>query len=72
VISGLLHRIPSISRGFDSPSPQDLQTLSGFLSPKAFSRFSFNFFDLFLIFVNVRSYYLGAPLRRRNLASNLV
>jgi hypothetical protein len=25
-IWGLLHRIPSVSRGFDSPSPQDLQT----------------------------------------------
>jgi hypothetical protein len=51
----LLHRIPSFSRGFDSPSPQDLQTLSGSLSPKVFSRFSFYFFDLLLIFVNARS-----------------
>jgi hypothetical protein len=52
----LLHRIPSVSRGFDSPSPQDLQTLSGSLSPKVFSRFSFDFFNLLLIFVNVRSW----------------
>jgi hypothetical protein len=72
VIWELLHRIPSVSRGFDSPSPQDLQTLSGFLSPKVFSRFSFNFFDLLLIFVNVRSPYLGAPLGCHNLALNLV
>jgi hypothetical protein len=68
----LLHRIPSVSRGFDSSSPQDLQTLSSSLSPKVFSRFSFDFFDLLLIFVNVRSPYLGAPLGCHNLALNLV
>jgi hypothetical protein len=68
----LLHQIPSVSREFDSPSPQDLQTLSGSISPKVFSRFSFDFFDLLLIFVNVRSRYLGAPLGCRNLALNLV
>jgi hypothetical protein len=68
----LLHRIPSMPRGFDSPSPQDLQTLSGSISPKVFSRFSFNFFNLLLIFVNVISPYLGAPLGCHNLALNLV
>jgi hypothetical protein len=68
----LLHRIPSVSRGFDSPSPRDLQTLSGSLSPKVFLRLSFDFFDLLLIFVNVRSPYLGAPLGCHNLALNLV
>jgi hypothetical protein len=67
----LLHRIPSVSRGFDSPSPQDLQTLSDSISPKVFSRFSFDFCDLLLIFVNVRSPYLRAPLGCRNLALNL-
>jgi hypothetical protein len=68
----LLHRIPSMFSGFDSPSPQDLQTLSGSISPKVFSRFFFNFFDLLLIFINVRSPYLGASLGCRNLALNLV
>jgi hypothetical protein len=53
VIWDTLHRIPSISRGFNSPSPQDLQTLSGSLSPKVLSRFSFNFFDLLLIFLSI-------------------
>jgi hypothetical protein len=72
VIWDLLHRIPSVSRGFDSPSPQDLHTLSGSLSPKVFSRFSFNFFDLLLNFINVRSLYLGAPLGCHYLALNLV
>jgi hypothetical protein len=72
VIWDLLHRIRSVSRGFDSPSPQDLQTLSGSLSPKVFSMFSFDFFNLLLIFVNVRSPYLGAPLGCHNLALNLV
>jgi hypothetical protein len=47
-------------------------TLSGSISPKVFSRFSFNFFDLLLIFVNIRSPYLGAPLGCRNLALNQV
>jgi hypothetical protein len=72
VIWDLLHRISLVSRGFDSPSPQDLQTLDGSLSPKVFSRFFFSFFDLLLIFVNVWSPYLGAPLGRHNLALNLV
>jgi hypothetical protein len=48
VILGLLHRFPSVSWRFDSSSPQDHQTLSGSLSPKVFSRFSFDFFDLLL------------------------
>jgi hypothetical protein len=65
-------RNPSISRRFDSPSPQDLQILSGSLSPKVFLRFSFNFFDLLLNFINARSLYLGAPLGCRYLALNLV
>jgi hypothetical protein len=71
-IQGLLQQNPLIPRGFDSPSPQDLSTLSGSLSPKVFSRFSFDFFDLLLIFINVRSLYLGAPLGCHNLALNLV
>jgi hypothetical protein len=45
-ILGLLHRIPSVSRGFDSPTLRDLQTLVGFLSPKVFSRFLQDFFVL--------------------------
>jgi hypothetical protein len=68
----LLHRIPSVSRGFDSPSPQDLQTLSSSLSPNVFPRISFDFFDLLLNFINARSLYLGAPLGCRYLALNLV
>jgi hypothetical protein len=35
-ISDLLHRIPSVSRRFESPTPYDLQTLVGFLSPKVY------------------------------------
>jgi hypothetical protein len=58
--------------GFDSPSPQDLQTLSGSLSPKVFSMFSFDFFNLLLNFINARSLYLGAPLGCHYLALNLV
>jgi hypothetical protein len=72
VIWDLLHRIPSVSRGFDSPSPQDLQILSGSLSPKVFSRFSFDFYDLLLNFVNARSLYLGAPLGCHYFSLNLV
>jgi hypothetical protein len=72
VIWELLHRIPLVSRGFDSPSPQDLQTLSGSISPKVFSNFSFDSFDILFIFVNVRSPYLVAPLGSHNLALNLV
>jgi hypothetical protein len=71
-ILGLLHRIPSISWRFDSTSPQDLQTLSGSPSPKVFSRFSFDLFDLLLNFINARSLYLGTPLECRYLALNLV
>jgi hypothetical protein len=63
---------PSFCRRFDSTSPQDLQTLSGSLSSNVFSRFSFDFFDLLLIFVNVRSPYLGAPLGYHNLVLNLI
>jgi hypothetical protein len=72
VIWDLLHRIPLISRGFDSPSPPDLQTLSSSISPKVFSRFSFDFFDLLLNFINARSLYLGAPLGCHYLTLNLV
>jgi hypothetical protein len=63
---------PFISRRFNFPSPQDLQTLRGSLSPKVFSRFSFDFFDLLLNFVNARSLYLGAPIGCCYLALNLV
>jgi hypothetical protein len=38
-ILDLLHRIPSVSRRFGSPTPCDLQILVGFLSPKVYSRF---------------------------------
>jgi hypothetical protein len=41
-----LHRIPSVSRGFDSPTPCDHQTLVGFLSPKVFLRILQDFFVL--------------------------
>jgi hypothetical protein len=68
----LLHQIPSISRGFDFPSPQDVQTLSGSLSPKVFSMFSFDLFDLLLNFINGRSLYLEAPLGCHYTALNLV
>jgi hypothetical protein len=68
----LLHRIPSVSRGFDSLSLQNLQTLSGYSLLRYSSRFSLDLFDLLLIFVNVGSLYLGAPLGCRNLALNLV
>jgi hypothetical protein len=50
----LLHRIPSVSKGFDSPSLQNLQTLSSFSLLRYSSRFSLDFFDLLLISVNVR------------------
>jgi hypothetical protein len=39
VILDLLHRILPVSRRFGSPTPCDLQTLVGFLSPKVYSRF---------------------------------
>jgi hypothetical protein len=42
----LLHRIPSVSRRFDSPTLRDLQTLVGFLSPKVFLRILQDFFVL--------------------------
>jgi hypothetical protein len=45
VILDLLHRIPSVFRGFASSTPCDLQTLVGFLSPKVFLRFLQDFFD---------------------------
>jgi hypothetical protein len=38
MILDLLHQIPSVSKGFDSPPLRDLQTLVGFLSPKVFLR----------------------------------
>jgi hypothetical protein len=41
-----LHRIPSVSRGLDSPTLHDLQTLVGSLSPKVFSRSLQDFFAL--------------------------
>jgi hypothetical protein len=44
-ILDLLHRIPSVFRGFASSTPCDLQTLVGFLSPKVFLRFLQDFFD---------------------------
>jgi hypothetical protein len=60
----LLHRIPSVSRGFDSPFLQNLQTLNDFSLLRYSSRFSIDFFDLLLIFVNPGSPYLGAPMDR--------
>jgi hypothetical protein len=42
----LFHRIPSVSRGFDSPTLRDFQTLVGFLSSKIFSRILQDFFVL--------------------------
>jgi hypothetical protein len=42
------------------------------LSPKLFSRFSYNFLDLLLDFINTTSLYLGAPLGCHYLALNLV
>jgi hypothetical protein len=46
VILDCLNRIPLVSRGFDSPTLRDLQTLVGFLSPKVFSRILQDFFVL--------------------------
>jgi hypothetical protein len=68
----LLQRIPLVSRGFDSPSLQNLQTLRGFSLLRYSSRFFLDFFDLLLIYVNVGSPYFGAPPGCRNLALNLV
>jgi hypothetical protein len=68
----LLHLIPSVSMGFDSPSLQNHQTLSGFSLLWYYSRFSLDFFDLLLISINVRSLCLGAPLGCHNHALNLV
>jgi hypothetical protein len=45
-ILDLLHRIPSVSRRFWSPTPCDLQTLVGFLSLKVYSMFLQDFFIL--------------------------
>jgi hypothetical protein len=46
VILDLLHRIPSVSRRFGSPTPCDHRTVVGFLSPKVYSRFLQDFFVL--------------------------
>ena len=45
-ILGLLHHIPSDSRRFGSPTPSDLQTLVGFLSPKVYFTILQDFFAL--------------------------
>jgi hypothetical protein len=53
VIWELLHWAPSISRGFDSPSPQDLQTLSGSLSILRYSQGSPSISSIYCWFLSM-------------------